>query len=149
MALKDYGRIRRRGFYQNDLIYQCELLISEFNELLIKLDADSGVSGTNYSSLYAITEDLGTAYNDDSQGQGYWQGRLVTRLKSLHENFEDTLTKLDADGGVTDTDYASLWGMAAANKPRLEVGSPGSRIQKLGWHDGDLVDFLDNYIRLN
>ena len=53
-----------------------------------KLDADAGVTDTDYGSLWNPTAATITA--------------LVTSLTGI-------LAKLDADAGVTDTNYATLW----------------------------------------
>jgi len=40
---------------------------------------------------------------------------LVTAVNELKTDFNATLTKLDADGGVTDTNYSALGAIAAAS----------------------------------
>lgn len=57
-----------------------------------KLDADAGVTDTNYASL--------------------WNPTVETQV-ALRAAIVGIVAKLDADGGVTDTNYAALWTPAA------------------------------------
>lgn len=84
-----------------------------FNGVLTKLDADATVNDTNYSSLRSITTYIDESANGSLGQAGVYEGALVKWLSRYLTNFNAVLTKLDADSGVTGTNYNSLWAMAA------------------------------------
>lgn len=65
---------------------------------------------------------------------GIDQYDLVTLLRLIKTNFNALLAKLDADGGVADTNYAALWALTL----------PGANIEATGTGIGnaDVIDFL-------
>lgn len=93
-----------------------------------KLDADAGVTDTDYASLWnPASSDLGviadsirgiTAKLDadagvtDTNYASLWNPTLETQV-ALRAAIVGIVAKLDADGGVTDTNYAALWTPAA------------------------------------
>jgi len=46
------------------------------------------------------------------EGRGIYQKDLKTLLDLIITNFNGALAKLDADAGVTDTNYADTWDVA-------------------------------------
>lgn len=50
------ARIDKNGMNQEDLVTLLNTIITNFNAVLTKLDSDAGVTDTNYSSTYAITD---------------------------------------------------------------------------------------------
>lgn len=102
-ALSSQGQgLSNAGMLQKDLYAQLLELETNFNGILTKLDADSGVSDENYNSLYSI--DL----NDLASANGLSQDIIVSLLDDFVSDFNDTLTKLDSDSGVSDTNYNSV-----------------------------------------
>lgn len=82
-----------------------------------KLDADGGVTDTNYAALWTPASNTYTA--------------IQTALRGL-------LAKLDADAGVTDTNYLSLWNPTAATQAALRASIVGL-VAKLDL-DGGVTD---------
>jgi hypothetical protein len=73
------------NYAEGDVLTQVQYLtLSQFNRVLIKLDADNGVDDSDYYST------LGSVIG-----------------VNLRTSLDDLAAKLDADAGVTDTDYAS------------------------------------------
>lgn len=123
--------IKYNGVFQGSVVTLLGTIRTKFNALLTKLDADAGVSDTDYSSLWALAA---LDANQISQG-GLNQPALYTRLALIKTNFNAVLTKLDADGGVTGTDYNSLGAV-----------SIGATVKGTGIGQNDLVGFLDSFI---
>jgi len=65
-----------------------------YNNLLNKLDSDTGVTDTDYNSALSIVTD-------------------PMDFNEYIESFNNLLNKLDSDIGVTDTDYAASFGLSA------------------------------------
>ena len=97
-----------------------ELLYDIFNALETlteQLDADGGVTDTDYEALCYTAKILKNVTNQDGNtlgnGTSYYfrpggimnQDHLVDLLYQLVDAWETLCEKLDADGGVTDTDY--------------------------------------------
>lgn len=98
------------------------------------------ISGTNYGSLWAITDDVQGAaglevVTDVVKSNGLNEGDLVTRLQTFITNHNAVNAKLDLDGGVSDTDFAALWNITALNSD--PTGDPG--IAERGINDADLL----------
>lgn len=81
-------------------------LITKFNAVLTKLDADAQVNDTNYNALWAITNTVGTKH---LRKGGRDQGSLVFLLNNILTNINGLNAKLDLDAGVSGTNYGSLW----------------------------------------
>jgi hypothetical protein len=94
--------INAHGMHQRDLIATLAQIETNFNAILTKLDADGGVTDTNYNATYAVDLD-----NTVVGSLGLSQNAIVSFLDSFVAKFNSTLTKLDSDGGVQDTDYAA------------------------------------------
>lgn len=88
-----------------------DLWRSTFATLLAKLDADGGVTDTDYASLWAVTDVIGGRASDGLQANTMPQGPLVYFLQNIITNWNGALAKMDAD--LTDTDYVALWGLNA------------------------------------
>lgn len=65
-------------------------------------------------------------------GQGINQADLLSLLRLIRTNFIGVTTKLDADAGVTDTTYGSLWNFAFP----VAIGTVGIL------HQGSVMDYL-------
>lgn len=115
-----HADIRPNGLSQKDLVDLLYMLTASLTGLCQKLDADGGVTDTNYNALCYTA--LMTILVEDSKANraGNTGDYIVTPvgvsdealLEWLYDytNAIDTLTaKLDADGGVTDTNYKALW----------------------------------------
>lgn len=123
--------IKNNGVFQGAVVTLLGTIRTKFNALLTKLDADAGVTDTNYNSLWALAA---LDANQISQG-GLNQPALYTRLALIVTNFNAALTKLDNDGGVTDTNYNAL-GAVSLN----------ATVKGTGIGQKDLVQFLDSFI---
>lgn len=69
------------------------------------------VSGTDFNSTLAVTDNVGKGQTIDPVGVN--QGDVYDLLSSIVTNFNALNAKLDADGGVTDTNYAATWNLTA------------------------------------
>ena len=114
------AEIKSNGLFQGDLITFIDNTITmmtefktDFNATLAKLDADVLVGDTNYVSTTQITASV-PSRAATIRKDGIHQGDLYTLISSL-ASFASTcatkyaalLAKLDADGGVNLTTYAS------------------------------------------
>lgn len=124
------AEIKSDGVFQGDLVSFLTKAVTLANEIktdhngmLAKLDADGGVTGTDYESLHATdAASLSlTVGLDILRSDGIHQGdldifldNLITLANELKTDHNAVLAKLDADTGVTDTNYASLHTTAAA-----------------------------------
>ena len=127
------------GLSQRGRVKLLDDFITNFNATLTKLDSDAGVTDTNYNSLGAITDNVNNLPGDPIQNNGVFQGAIVTLLGTIRTKFNATLTKLDADAGVTDTNYSSLWALPAIDANQICQG---------GINQGALFTYLDT-IRAN
>lgn len=96
---------------QGALVSILNSMALSLNGALAKLDADATVSGTDYASLWAITDTIG-AETDSVKDNGIYDGSMINFLDTWITKYAGVLAKLDADGGVADTNYASLNGQA-------------------------------------
>lgn len=102
----------------NSLVALANALKTDHNDVLAKLDADGGVSGTDYASLRTVAAaDADEVNATTGQGASFFHGddgvkvRLVlqairTLANEIKTDHNALLAKLDLDGGVADTDYA-------------------------------------------
>ena len=86
--------------------------ITNFNLVLTKLDNDTGVADENYNSLWAVTDIVGNSKIDGIVNTGIYQSNLVFLLNNIITNIAGLNDKLDDDGTVNNTNYASLWDIA-------------------------------------
>ncbi|MBI4396132.1 MAG: hypothetical protein HY548_03485 [Elusimicrobia bacterium] len=52
------GNLKNIGIFQGNLVNLLQTIVTKFNATNAKLDLDSGVSGTNYASLWNITDTI-------------------------------------------------------------------------------------------
>ena len=91
----------------------------DFNLLLNKLDADTGVSDSDYTST--IGYDVSSSYD------------------IYAPQFNALLTKLDGDTGVSDTDYSSTLALDVTAQPQQLIANINLLLQKLDV-DGAVAD---------
>lgn len=90
-----------------------------------KLDADAGVTDTDYTSLWtpvAVTTGTGGPTSNPPYDVA---PQLASSLTQMQASIIGILKKLDADGGVTDTNYAALWTPGAATVASLVASIAG------------------------
>jgi len=92
----------------------------------------SPVADTDYNEDYALTF---SSYS--LVGSGVDQGDLYDLFNAYITNFNATLTKLDADSGVTDTTYNSLWALDVAD-------IAGYGLNKTGMYDGSICSLMND-----
>lgn len=80
---------------------------------------------TNYSALWAITDNVNNKAADPIKNNGVFQGAVVNLLNTIRTNLNGVLTKLDADSGVTDTNYSSLWAIPSLNANQISQNGIG------------------------
>lgn len=130
--------IRSNGLNQYDLVDLIVSIKTKFNALLAKLDADATVNDTTYASLWALTIPAGI------QTTG---AKAILCQKDISDFMQDFVTKfagvtakLDADSGVSGTNFGSLW------NPVDYIGAERDAIRGRALHQGPLVNQLDYYI---
>lgn len=126
------------GIKQGDLVDLLSSIKTKFNAILTKLDGDTGVTGTDFNSLWAVSLPSGITTTEAKGIRD--QGQVVTFLDTFITNFNAVLAKLDLDGGVADTNYASLWALTDV------VDGSRDGIKQIGLFQSSLVKLLDNII---
>lgn len=99
-------------FHQGAVLQYLDSVISSFNQILDYLDNDGNVSDENYVSLWGIGDYTNNSALGSLTNTGIYDGALVKLISRYITNYNGMLTKLDADGGVTGTNYLSLWGIS-------------------------------------
>jgi len=143
LASQGHG-LSAKGMHQKDLVATLTEMETNFNAVLTKLDADGGVTDTNYNSLWAV--DLN---NTVVGSKGLDQDKLVTFLQEFLTNFAGALTKLDNDGGVADADYnttLALTDVINAGTNFTIAANQNLAIDNRGMQQGALYDFLSNVV---
>lgn len=120
---------------QGDVVSMLDDLVTKWNATLTKLDADGGVTGTNFNSLWAVTDVIGSSFRDGIFDAGVYQSCLVNVLNSLVTSIAGVNAKLDLDGGVADTNYAALWNVTDTV---IETGT-SARVRLSSWVIGLLA----------
>jgi len=110
------------GLNQNSLVRFLDEYVLDFNLALTKLDADLGVTDTNYNSTLAIVDNVNNLPADPIKNNGMFQGAMVTLLGLARTRFNLLLAKLDLDGGVTDTNYNALLNLPAIDENQISQG---------------------------
>ena len=90
-----------------------------------KLDADAGVTDTNYSALWnpvAVTTGTGGPTSTPPYDVAPQSASSLTLMQA---SIIGVLKKLDADAGVTDTNYTALWTPGAATVAALVASIAG------------------------
>jgi hypothetical protein len=116
-------------------------LFAALNGILAKLDADAGVTATDYlatcgpagatlaqleTSLELLTAKLDAGAGvTDTNFAALWNIPVGTSptVALLKASVAGVAAKLDADAGVTDTDYAALWPVAAFSLHTVAAGT--------------------------
>lgn len=80
------------------------------------------VADTDYNSTLAITDNVNNLAADPIKNNGVFQGAVVTLLGTIKTKVNALNAKLDADGGVSGTNYASLWNLAALDSNQISQG---------------------------
>lgn len=125
-----------RGINQADLISLLTKIRTNFVAVTAKLDLDAQVADTNYAALLNFTVPVGIG----TVGI-FSQGAVLDYLKTVRTKYNAMLTKLDADGTVTDTNYSAL-GIMSDLIDNLALGS----LTQAGVYEGALVKWLSTYI---
>jgi hypothetical protein len=128
------GNIEGAGIHQGDLVTLLTLMATKFNTLLTQLDADT-LGDSNYSSTLAITFPSTRIQQNGIRCDGDVLDYLITWRTA----FNSLLTKLDADGTVTDTNYSSLWAIST-------TAYPTSGLQYNGEYQSALVRALNTAV---
>lgn len=92
-----------------------DLLVSDFNKALAKLDIDAGVTDTNYYSTLKLAYGISAT--------------------AIYNGLLALATKLDADGGVSDTNYVAAIGSTSSD-PEVVQGKFDIIINKLNADGG-------------
>lgn len=129
------GAVDQRGAPQGNVYNVIEAIETNFNEMNAKLDADTGVSGTDFAATWNLSL-VGNAGNGIF-ATGFNQDDLVTSLAEIETKFEGVTAKLDLDGGVTGTNYASTLNF---DMTTTLISTRGIRSQ------GDVVDYLNTVV---
>lgn len=126
------------GIKQGDLVDLLVSMRTKFNAILTKLDGDSGVTDTDYSSTLALAapDGLNTTHPKGVRHQGV----VVTFLNTFITKFNLLLAKLDLDGGVADTNYVALWALTDV------VDGARDGVKQIGVFQSCEVKLLDTII---
>ncbi len=114
--------VKGTGMSQKDLVSFLDTFITNFNAVMAKLDLDGGVTDTDFASTLNFTDNVNNLAADPIKNNGVFQGAVVTLLNTIRTKFNALNAKLDADGGVADTDYAALWNLAAIDVNQISQG---------------------------
>jgi hypothetical protein len=143
LASQGHG-LSARGMWQKDLVAELTEFETNLNAVLTKLDADAGVTDTDYNSTYAVDLD-----NTVVGSLGLDQDKLVTFLQELVTNFNLILTKLDSDGGTSDSDYnatLALTDIINAGTNFTIAANQNLAVDDRGMQQGALYDMLSNIV---
>lgn len=124
--------VSKRGIHQGDMVTLIRLIKTNFNAMLSYLDIDTGITDTNYNSLWALA--LPDVYVE-SQGTGSGNAVLIDFLNEVFTNYNGLIAKLNLDAGITDTNYAVL------------TSTVGEKLAIFaGINQSDLIDALQTII---
>jgi hypothetical protein len=143
LASQGYG-LSDKGMWQTDLIAQLTEMETNFNAVLTKLDSDGGVTDVNYNTLWAVDLD-----NTVVGSKGLDQDKMVTFLQQFITNLAGLTAKLDADGGVTDTDYATNCDMTDVVNAGVNftiAANENLAVDNTGFQQGALYDLLNSAV---
>jgi hypothetical protein len=100
------------GVSQEAIIAQCQEFVTSLNAINAEMDADDGVTKTDFVALCNVTDTINElTQNDGLFDIGVFQGRLVRLLYDIKTKMNAFMANCDADGSLTDTDYASTNGI--------------------------------------
>lgn len=141
-----YNKIVKSGFFQHGLYRIVNLFYVNWDGALTKLDADAGVSGSseNYDSDYSVTSPtIGLTYGKDVGPIGIPLGDLVSILKQLRTNFN---LAMDACSGDATIDGTTAYTALKFGSTQTLIDAANAGVKPLGYHQGDLVMFLDMWL---
>ena len=125
------------GMSQGALYAQLNSIITNWNLTMTKIEADDATT-TTYTPDNAYT----TLASRGIELNGMHQLDLYNALAEIETNFSAVLALLDADGGVTKTNYAAtVNALGTASALALPATVSGNGISQ-----EDIVEFLDDYI---
>jgi hypothetical protein len=124
------------GIHQEDLVTFLTDIATKHNATLAKLDADTGVTATDYVSGQTITLDT-----TKIQAGGINQDGLIEFLQDVITKNNAVLAKLDADGAITATD----WGTTGDITDVIDSTTNGNIYQN-GLNQSQLVHLLQAII---
>lgn len=132
--------VDNRGMNQGALYTLLNNVATNWNLLMAKLEAD-GAASTTYTPNNLLTTLASQGYGLTNKGMH--QKDLINQLSEMESKFNAVVALLDADTGVTLTDYATVTSAvgtgAALNLNDTVIGS-------YGLDQAKLVSFLDDYI---
>jgi len=131
------GTIFGSGVDQSDLVTFLADIATKHNATLALLDADTGVTATDYVSGQTITFPTTTI----QAGGIYSQGSVITYLQDVITKNNAVLAKLDADGAITATD----WGTTGDITDVIDSNTAGNIYQD-GLNQSQLVNLLQTII---
>lgn len=129
------------GVNQEDLVDLLALLKTNMDGVCAKLDLDGGVGDTNYAALVSSLLIIPSGIQTTDTKSIRDEGEIVDYLQLYITQFAVLTAKLDADGTVTDTDYAALW-----NISDVVNGQASDGIQKPGIYQGSLIRLLNTIV---
>ena len=129
------------GINQEDLVALLVLFKTNLDGLCAKLDLDGGVADTNYAALVSALLVIPDTIQQTDPFCIRDQGELINYLQLFITQWAVLTAKLDLDGTVNDTDYASLW-----NITDVIDGQASDGIQQAGLYQGSLVRLLNTII---
>lgn len=94
------------GLGNADVIDFLAQAFTNYNGVIAKLNADTGVTDINYAALTTPVGEKLAIF------AGLNQTDLITALQTFITGIATLTAKLDLDGGVTDTDYAATCDVA-------------------------------------
>lgn len=107
-----------------DVIAFGENIVTNFNATCTKLDSDGTVNGTNYNSTLAIKDYTKNPLYGNISPNGWNKGQIVLWFSTIITAINALNAKLDADTGVSGTNYASLWNVTSSIST---TGAPKAR----------------------
>jgi hypothetical protein len=158
LRLLNPGAITDDGYSQKAL-YELLLMIQvNWDNALAALDDNAGVGTTTYeagSAFGTINENVLSA-NYDIEPNGMSTAALATFCQALATKIAEVTAKLDADGTITDTDYAANIDIdftvdtgyipPLSTTTPFDITLPSSKIKTTGIGQGALVAFLQTAV---
>lgn len=120
--------IKGTGLGQKTHVKFLKDLVANFNSMCTKLDADAGVTDTDYRATWGLTDSIDTLAGDQVKSTGVFMSGLSTIRVNFRTAFNGVLAKLDADAGVTDTNYNALY-----NIPNVDANQLNPRAANQGY----------------
>lgn len=133
IAANEHLAVDNTGMTQSALYYQLNDIVTNHNALTAKIEAD-GATTTTYTPDNDLTALASQGYGLEAKGMH--QKDLIAQLAEMETKWNAILALLDADGGVTLTDYVSIGTVG------LDNTVPGS----LGIDQDKTITFLQEYV---